>query len=164
MDQIGRRYDIVSNEPNALLQAQVFTNMHSSTACIASTNLDWEFIHYARPSARFRSGSRRLSRLTRSGSMMYPKPSPSSSTSAVRRWSASAPGPGNKFEGQCLEQHARTFCDRRDSSSHHHVAGCLLQQALYPRGPGHNFEGQCLEQHARTFCNRRDGSSHHHFL
>ena len=114
--------------------------------------------------ARFRSGSRRLSRLTRSGSMMYPKPSPSSSTSAVRRWSASAPGPGHKFEGQCLEQHARTFCDRRDRSSHHHGAGCLLQQALYPRGPGHNFEGQCLEKHTRTFCGWRDGSSHHHFL
>ena len=50
LDQIGRRYDIVSNEPNALWQAQLFTNKHPSTARITSRDLDWEFIHYERPS------------------------------------------------------------------------------------------------------------------
>ena len=72
------------------------------------------FSYMNRPSCKVQVGFEKARRLTRSRSMMYPKPSPSSSTSALRRWSASALGPGNKFEGQCLEQHARIFCDRRD--------------------------------------------------
>ena len=78
------------------------------------------FSYMNRPSCKVQVGSAKARRLTRSRSIMYPEPSPLSSTSALRRWSASAPGPGNKFEGQCLEQHAHTFCKWRDGSSHHH--------------------------------------------
>ena len=50
LDQIGQRYEDNGTEPNALWQAQVFTNKHPSTARITSRDLDWNLIHYERPS------------------------------------------------------------------------------------------------------------------
>ena len=50
LDYIGRRYDCVGDEPNALWQSQVFTNKHPSTARITSRDQEWGFIHYERPS------------------------------------------------------------------------------------------------------------------
>ena len=43
------RFDCCGEEPNALWQAQVFTNKHPSTARISSWDLDYQWFHYERP-------------------------------------------------------------------------------------------------------------------
>ena len=43
------RFDCYVDEPNALWQAQVFTNKHPSTARISSWDLDYQWVHYERP-------------------------------------------------------------------------------------------------------------------